>query len=203
MKTTAEHIMKRKGHIRAEMNRALSFTDSEECWAQAVRMLDDLLKRYRSLPEGVHLHTDTKIFPAAAVYLAVKEHAGREIAYAIIERASMNLCEQYRPLIDKSMNLPGMNRLFVKIWDPLTKKMFGERCGFKNQFYDNTPGEYRMDVLECPYHRYFTELGCPELTKIFCENDERIYGRLKGVKFIRTGTIGTGAEKCDFCVRVE
>ena len=42
-----------------------------------------------------------------------------------------------------------------------------------------------------------------ELTKIFCENDERIYGRLKGVKFIRTGTIGTGAEKCDFCVRVE
>ena len=63
--------MKRKGHIKAEMNRALSFTDSEECWAQAVRMLDDLLKRYRSLPEGVHLHTDTKIFPAAAVYLAV------------------------------------------------------------------------------------------------------------------------------------
>ena len=28
--------MKRKGYIKAEMNRVLSFTDSEECWAQAV-----------------------------------------------------------------------------------------------------------------------------------------------------------------------
>ena len=49
--------------------------------------------------------------------------------------------------------------------------------------------------------RYLTELGCPEITKIFCENDERIYGNLPGLKFERKGTLGKGAEKCDFCIR--
>ena len=203
MKTTAEHIMKRKGHIKAEMNRQLSFTDSEECWARATALLDHFLKKYASLPEGVHFHTDVNIFPVAAVYLAVKERVGADVAYSIIENAAIYLCESYRPKIDQMMKLPGMNHLFVKIWDPLTKKVFGESGGFQNRFYENRGGEYRMDVLACPYHRFFTELGCPELTKIFCENDERIYGGLRDVKFERTGTIGTGSPKCDFCVRVE
>ena len=202
MKTTAEHIMKRKGHIKAEMNRQLSFTDSEECWSQAASMLQAFLTRFASLPETVHLHTDTKIFPAAAVYLTVKERVGADIAYKIIENAAINLCADYRPFIEKTMKFPGMNRLFVKIWDPMTKKMFGPSCGFQNKFYENKPGEYRMDILACPYHKYFTELGCPELTKIYCDNDERIYGKLPGIEFERSGTIGKGSQKCDFCVRV-
>ena len=58
-----------------------------------------------------------------------------------------------------------------------------------------------MDILACPYCRYFTELGCFELTRIFCENDERGYGNLPGLIFERTGTLGKGAERCDFCIR--
>ena len=73
------------------------------------------------------------------------------------------------------MKLPGMRGLFVKLWDPMTRKMFGPENGFRNVFYPRKKGEYRMDVLACPYCRYFTELGCPELTRIFCENDDRIY----------------------------
>ena len=58
-----------------------------------------------------------------------------------------------------------------------------------------------MDILECPYNKYFTELGCPELTKIFCRNDELAYGNLPGLNFIRTTTLGRGGERCDFCLR--
>lgn len=58
-----------------------------------------------------------------------------------------------------------------------------------------------MDVISCPYNNYFTELGCPELTKIFCESDNRIYGVLTGVIFERAGTIGMGAKRCDFYIR--
>ena len=70
----------------------------------------------------------------------------------------------------------------------------------KAQAYEKK-GEYKMDILECPYNRYFTELGCPELTKVFCDNDERMYGNLAGIKFERQGTIGKGADHCDFYVR--
>ena len=59
-----------------------------------------------------------------------------------------------------------------------------------------------MDIIACPYCRYFGALGCPELTKIYCENDDRIYGNLPGLKFERIGTLGKGAECCDFCIRL-
>ena len=101
------------------------------------------------------------------------------------------------------MKLPGMKSLFVKIWNPLTRKVFGQNSGFQNTFYPKRKGDYRMDVTACPYSRYLTELGCPELTRIFCKNDERIYGKLPGIRFERTGTIGKGAARCDFCIRKE
>ena len=38
-------------------------------------------------------------------------------------------------------------------------------------------------------------------TRIFCANDERCYGDLPGLEFRRTGTLGTGADRCDFFLR--
>ena len=83
----------------------------------------------------------------------------------------------------------------------MTRRIFGPNNGFRNRFYPKKKGEYRMDVLACPYCRFFRELGCPELTRIFCENDERMYGDLPGLAFERKGTLGKGADHCDFCIR--
>lgn len=51
------------------------------------------------------------------------------------------------------------------------------------------------------YCTYFTEQGAFELTKIFCDNDDRTYGDLPGIEFSRTGTMRKGAKCCDFCLR--
>jgi hypothetical protein len=83
----------------------------------------------------------------------------------------------------------------------MTKKKFGPDFGFGNVFYPKKKNEYRMDIVSCPYVRYFTELGCPELTKIYCANDDRVYGNLPGLEFKRAGTLGTGADRCDFTLR--
>ena len=83
-----------------------------------------------------------------------------------------------------------MKSLFVKAWDPMTRKMFGSKSGFQNVFYPKKKGEFRMDIVACPYVKYFTALGCPELTKIFCANDDRCYGNLPGLEFRRTGPLG-------------
>lgn len=40
-----------------------------------------------------------------------------------------------------------------------------------------------------------------DLTKIFCANDDRCYGNLPGLEFRRTGTLGTGASRCDFYMK--
>jgi hypothetical protein len=182
------------------MDKIMPVEQSDALWQKAAGKLDSIMEQYGSLPKGVKMHTD-KIFPAAAVYLTVKDAVGGEKAYHIIENAAVLGCADIEKKLQKLMKVPGMRSLFVAAWDPLTKKLFGSNSGFQNRFYPRKKGEYRMDIVACPYNRYFTELGCPELTRIFCENDERTYGNLPGLQFVRTGTLGKGADCCDFYIR--
>jgi hypothetical protein len=199
--TRAEKIMEKKAIIKAELDKAVPKAQSEALWRKATERLDGYLTRYSLLPKGVHMHTDSRILPSAAVYLTLKDSIGQERAYKMIEDAAVHGCADIEEKLRKLMRLPGMRTLFVKAWDPMTRKLFGAGNGFRNVFYPNKKGEYRMDVTACPYCRTFTELGCPELTRIFCENDERIYGNLPGLRFERTGTLGKGAERCDFYLK--
>ena len=198
---TAEQIMKKKAIIKAELDKRAPHSD--ELWKRSTEKLEAILNRYSSLPKGVRMHTDSRIFPSAAIYLTAKDEIGEVAAFRVIENAAVRNCAGIAAKLKKLMKLPGMRGLFLRMWDPMTRKLFGPGNGFQNVFYPKKKGEYRMDVTGCPYCGYFTELGCPELTRIFCENDERIYGDLPGLKFERTGTLGKGAGRCDFCMRIE
>ena len=200
MKTAAQ-IMKSKQFIKNELDARIPKKESDALWEMAERRLDEIMKEYAEIPKGEHTHTDTYIFPSAAIYLTLKEALDEKTAYAVIEDAAIRKTTDAGKKIAGMMRLPGMKGLFIRVWDPLTKKMFGSDSGFKNVFYPKKKGEYRMDIVACPYNRYFAELGCPELTRIFCENDNRTYGNLPGLEFKRSGTLGTGADRCDFYVR--
>lgn len=191
-------IMKKKQFIKNEADKVLSKEMSDKMWKKATVRLDKILKKYESLPKGVHSHTDSFIFPSAAIYLTAKEFMTEEQAYAIIENASASKTKALGEKLAKVLKLPLMKGFFLKMWNSMTKKQFGEDGGFKNRFYPPKKGDFRMDILACPYCNYFSELGCFELTKIFCDNDERSYGNLSGLKFERKGTLGKGAECCDF-----
>ena len=199
--TSAQKIMKKKGSFKAEIDSRLPKDQSDTLWQKAATELAVLLEQYSSLPEGVRFHTENKILPAAAIYLTLKESIGQYDAYRVMEDATFKTADAAAKKLSALLRLPGMRNLFVKVWDPLTRKMFGEKSGFQNVFYPKKKGEYRMDVVSCPYNRYFTELGCPELTKISCGADDHVYGDLPGLKFERTSTIGRGGERCDFCIR--
>ena len=193
--TAAEELMKKKTAIKAELDKLTPRSDA--LWGLATDRLSAIRQNYGELPRGVRMHVN-KIFPAAAIYLTVRDELGEKAAYSVIENSAIAICAGIEPKLARLMKVPGMRGLFVSMWHPMTKKLFGENNGFRNVFYPKKKGEYRMDIISCPYFRYFTELGCPELTKIFCENDERIYGNLPGVRFERTGTLGKGADRCDF-----
>ena len=198
---TAEQIMKKKVPMRAELERHLAKKDADVLWQQATEKLAAILTQYASLPDGMRFHTESRIFPSAAIYLTAKERLGESVAYSIVENAAVELTDSLGKKLARLMRLPGMRTLYVRVWDPLVRKVFGPDNGFRNAFYPKRKDKYRMDVLACPYCRYFTELGCPELTRIYCENDERTYGHLPGIVFERTGTLGKGADRCDFRIR--
>ena len=199
--TSSQKIMNKKARFKAEIDSRLPKEQSNALWQMATERLAVLQEQYSSLPEGLRFHTENKIFPAAAIYLTLKESIGQDDAYRVIEDATFKTADAAAKKLSALLRLPGMRSLFVKAWDPLTRKMFGENSGFQNVFYPKKKGEYRMDVVSCPYNRYFTELGCPELTKISCGADDHVYGDLPGLKFERTSTLGRGGSRCDFCIR--
>ena len=198
---TAEQIMRKKASMRAEVEKHMPKEEADVLWQQATEKLAFILARYTGLPNGMRFHTEARIFPSAAIYLTAKERLGQKTAVSIVENAAIDLTDNMGKKLARLMRLPGMRSLFVRIWDPLVRKVFGPDNGFRNAFYPKQKDEYRMDVLACPYCRYFAELGCPELTRIYCENDERTYGSLPGIAFERTGTLGKGADRCDFRIR--
>lgn len=190
-------IMKSKKVFREEISKRMSAANKEKVWKAAHKRLYKMYIEHRDLPKGVSMHTDSFIFPAAAIYLSMKE-IDPDVAYDVMKKVMAERSDNMGKMLAKCCKLPGFKMFFLRMWDPMSHKMFGEASGFKNVFYPTEKGCFRMDITQCPYNKYLTEQGCPELNILFCENDVHSYGSLPGLKFSRTKTIGAGDELCDF-----
>ena len=73
---TAKQILQKKGVFKAEMDRMMPREQSDALWQKGEERLDRILQRYSSLPKGLHMHTRDRIFPAAAIYLTLKDELG-------------------------------------------------------------------------------------------------------------------------------
>lgn len=189
--------MRGKKIFKDEIIKRLSSTEGKRIWVDAHRRLYRMYADHHDLPKGVAMHTDVFIFPAAAIYLAMKE-VDSDMAYDVMTKIMAEKSTKTGQKIAKCCKIPGFKKFFLKMWDSLSHKMFGETSGFRNVFYPKEKECFRMDIIECPYNKYLTEQGCPELNILFCENDVHSYGNLPGLKFTRTKTIGAGDELCDF-----
>ena len=65
-------ILKGKKFIRKEIEKRLNSETALQVWIIAQKKLENMLEKYKGLPEGVQMHTHGFIFPAAAIYLSLK-----------------------------------------------------------------------------------------------------------------------------------
>ena len=193
--------LKEKEAFRKEISGRLSLSECKKIWRDAHKRLYKMYAEHQELPKGVAMHTDSFIFPAAAIYLAMKE-SDPDMAYEVMKQVMAEKSGKTGRMIAKCCHLPGFKKFFLRMWDSMSHKMFGETSGFKNVFYPKEKGCFRMDITQCPYNKYLTEQGCPELNVLFCENDVYTYGNLPGLKFTRTKTIGAGDDLCDFKMEI-
>lgn len=189
--------LKGKEAFKKEISSRFSQTECDKVWRDAHKRLYKMYIGHQGLPKGVAMHTDSFIFPAAAIYLAMKE-INPDTAMDVMKKVMAEKSGKTGDMIAKFCRLPGFKKFFLRMWDSMSHKMFGEASGFKNVFYPKEKGCFRMDITQCPYNKYLTEQGCPELNILFCENDVHSYGNLPGLKFTRTRTIGAGDDLCDF-----
>ena len=200
--TTVEKALQGKAFIKEELYNAFTQEDADDIWKRAGEKLDKIYAEHQGLPKGVAAHTDGNIFPSAAIYLSMKEKDPKK-AFEVMRVSMKANSEKAGASLAKSARFPGFTRFFLAMWGPVAKKSFGETAGFKNVFYPKKKGEFAMDITQCPYHTYLTELGCPEINRLFCDNDIYCYGNIPGLEFIRTKTIGNGDELCDFRLRLK
>ncbi len=174
--------------------------EAEAIILDSERRIRNAWKNYEGVTKEEAYHLK-KIIPIASAYLSIKE-THPDMALAIVLQSHRERANVAAVYLQKAVKLPGMKGLFMKMWKPLTVKMFGEKAGFKNVFYETDKNEFRMDIIQCPYCKAFAELGAPELAKYSCESDDIVYGNLEGIDFIRTQTLATGGSKCDFYLKL-
>lgn len=162
----------------------------------------NLEQQYSNLPPAVKQHTDL-IFMNAALYLCICEYLPKEDAYQIMEDATVKYALPIGKLLDKATRLPGMPRLFIKVFQKMLLTSFNEAAGFTSIYHDMTNTAISVDITACPYQKYFTAAGCPELCKGACISDDVCYGHMKRVEFKRTQTLGRGGDFCDFRFHVK
>ena len=162
----------------------------------------ELQKQYSGLPPAVKQHTDL-IFMNAALYLRICDHIPKEDACQIMEDATVKYALPIGKLLDKATRLPGIPRLFMKVFRKMLLASFNEDAGFALTYHEMTSEAISVDITACPYQKYFTAAGCPELCKIACLSDDACYGHMERVEFKRTQTLGRGGECCDFRLRVK
>jgi hypothetical protein len=73
---------------------------------------------------------------------------------------------------------------------------------FKFERVQDDDHAYKVHVHECFYHRFFSENGAPELTKLACDINanwiDAIDPEKHGVRFERPSMLGYGGDKCQF-----
>jgi hypothetical protein len=182
------HLSKAYGDKQADRIK----TQADEEYDRMADILGDALKTNK-------MHA-TFILERAALYKVLKEYYPDK-AYVWIEKCIKKKNESRHESFAKMTSTKIGAGFFMKLCGIMTDAAFGEKAGFKVEWVRKDKEEVSFNMRACPYCEYLSKLGLPELTKSFCDSDEYAYCGLDNVDFIRTMTLGTGGDKCDFIYR--
>lgn len=144
-------------------------------------------------------HQTASIYPAIAVHQVLHKNGYTKAqSFELIRKCVLNSVQPTANKFRRAGKLPFFFAL-LRIMCPASMKSFFGEAGWDMQQKANTSAEIRWDCHSCYYHNEFSRYQMPELTLIYCECDDILYGHIPGVKWGRTKTIGRGAALCDFC----
>lgn len=187
-------------HIKKDLIKRYGKEKVHQIWEKAGSNWEELCARYAHLPEKTKRHTDGQMFRMAVVYMALKE-AYPEIALETLGTGTEREGRRIAKMLSCALYIPGMDYVFLRIFAKMLDSSFNEDAGFRSTKHCISKDEVCFDINQCPYCQVLTEIGCPEIIHFSCEIDEWIYGNLPGLEFSRSGTLDTGADKCDFCLK--
>jgi hypothetical protein len=145
-----------------------------------------------------------KLFVAAVPLLALYQTLREDFDMA--QEPALGLAEQMLrdayavrigPVMTAALNAVYQLR---PIRNLLVSKMLkaDEPEGFHFEKVDEPGAIMAFDVRVCPIVNFAKQHGAPEIVPVICRLDDLVADLLLGIELHRSGTIGMGAERCDF-----
>lgn len=167
------------------------------------QMKQDVYGRISELIEEEQKYCDkgnfkhmAQILTSIALYeILQKRGKSEEDAYKIVSEEMWGFLDPsgMQKLAKKSFFLPLMKKIV-----PLGFKK-GSGAGWRYTWYKDDPkDEFHFECNECIYAKILGRRGLMKLGAMFCHADVINYGKLPYTDFIRTKTICSGSDICDF-----
>ena len=165
-------------------------------WTKAVKeyglllplAADETSSRKKNLVKG--------IYPFVAIYrVLLNENMSRELAmeymFSIMREHTLS---GNRKNYERMGKLPFFFSIFRKMFSIGLKG-----ASWNVEWISNDPDHLVYNIRKCLWHDACTDLGCPELCRIFCRNDDLNFTDVsKHLHFERSMTLGNGDDCCDF-----
>lgn len=148
---------------------------------------------------AIREHLRRGLFPPMAYYKALL--AGgmeRETALEYVRRETRRAAEIRRDKLKGLARLPFAYSFFRLSVKSYMRKNFPKE-GWQTEWIRCDSGEIHFNLCRCVYWELTKAYECPELCCVYCENDDIVFsGLLPRIRFERAGTLGNGADFCDF-----
>ena len=172
---------------------------------KALKRYDETVTENKDEPKEYHMHTLERIYPAIAMFDAMREEGidRKETAQFLIDYYKWR-SSKLAPIIKTIFKIPGLYRIVPKFFFNMMKKSFGPKAGFKSEDHFLSKKEIRFNMVKCPYFDKCKKYGCPEIVRGFCDADDICYGNMHPkLSWDRTKTIGYGNDACDFAIHIK
>lgn len=155
--------------------------------------------RPRSANRALRFHLEQGILPGLALYQTLLEESGdRQAVLAEMERLTMSALAGARRLIPLLGLLPEPFAVFRLLWRWFMRIGFPAE-GWELEMVEDSQDCIAFNMRRCFYLDTFTSYGAPELTPVYCAQDDVLFELLPpSITWERTMTLGRGHDRCDF-----
>lgn len=153
----------------------------------------------KSENQEMNKHIFKRLLPTMGIYLTLVENGFTKeqalmITHKEIQHNAHNAAEENAKLT----RMPFAYGLFKMFAKSHMKKRYPSK-GFVVKWRRHDNKEVHFDIVQCIYKDMCAKYGCPELCTVFCQSDITAFaGYAPKIRFERLGTIGEGADCCDF-----
>jgi hypothetical protein len=139
---------------------------------------------------------------ALAAYRVLQASVPKEDAFEKVRRAFIEpgRADMLREMAEVMNSAPDPFKQVVAYSKCQEEEFFGSKFTFERAQDDDHA--YKLHVNECFYHRFFSENGAPELTRLGCDINANWIDAIDpvkhGVQLERPTMLGYGGDKCRF-----